>query len=276
MTLADLARLTRWPDGRPRVPILLYHMIVRPGEQTDAAMAVSQTRFDEQLACLTEAGYTCISLVRVIAYIRDGERVPDRSFVITFDDGFLDTYRLAWPVLRRRGMTATVFLVGDLIGGLSEWMRVEPSGPQLLMGADQIREMNASGIDFGSHGRRHARLTDLDDAALDEELLSSRHRLSELLGHEVREFGYPYGRFDDRVRAATARAGYTAAVSVMAGHNNPRTDPLALRRVLVSGRDTGAGLLAKMVLGQHTLRLGALAGPVRRAARKLSRGSRSP
>ena len=246
-------RLTRWSDGRPRVPILLYHMIVRAGERADPAMAVSQSRFDRQLAVLGEAGYTCLSLDRLVAYVRDGQPVPARSFVLTFDDGFLSTYRLAWPVLRRHGMTATVFLVSDRVGAQSEWMRVEPSGPQLLMGPEQIREMRSGGIDFASHGRTHAHLTSLDDAALGDELAGSRRQLAALIGREVRTLGYPHGEWDARVRSAAEQAGYTAAVSVMAGWNHPGTDLLALRRLVVTGRDTPHTLLLKMILGEHRL-----------------------
>ncbi len=251
--LADAMHLTRWSDGRPRVPILLYHMIVRAGEQADPAMAVSQPRFDQQLAALTEAGYACVSLDRLVAYVRDEQPVPARSFVLTFDDGFLSTYRLAWPVLRRYGMTATVFLVSDRVGAQSEWMRVEPSGPQLLMGPAQIREMQCGGIDFASHGRTHAHLTQLNDAALVDELAGSRRRLAALIGREVRTLGYPHGEWDARVRSAAERAGYTAAVSVVAGWNRPGTDLLALRRLVVTGRDTPHALLLKMILGEHRL-----------------------
>lgn len=252
--LLDALRLTRWPDGMPRVPVLLYHMITRPGRHCDPSMAVSQTRFDRQLAYLDRAGYVCISLSRLVAYVRDGQPVPPRSFAITFDDGFLDTYRLARPVLRRHRMTATVFLVSDLIGGLSEWMRAEPSGPQLLMAADMILRMQADGIDFASHGCTHAHLANLSPDQLTEELVRSRRDLSDLLGREVTTLGYPYGQFDAHVRAAADAAGYTAAVSVIAGGNHTATDPLAIRRTVVTGTDEGPSLLIKMVLGEQTLR----------------------
>ncbi len=264
--LADASRLTRWPDGAPRVPVLLYHRMARSGEQIDPAAAVSQTRFDRQLGYLADAGYMCISLDRLIGYVRNGQPVPNRSFVITFDDGFLDTYRLAWPVLRRRGMPATVFLVSDRIGKTSEWMQTEPSGPQLLMGADHIRRMHAGGVDFGSHGCAHWDMTALNETALSDELVRSRARLSELLGHEVRTLAYPYGRFETRERLFAARAGYTAAASVVAGWNHPGTDPLALRRIVVSGRDTGMSLLVKMVLGEHMVRWHRLSARMARAA----------
>jgi len=252
--LADAMRLTHWPDGRPRVPVLLYHSVVRPDESADPSAAVCQARFDRQLGFLSEAGYTCISLDSLVAYVRNGQTVPARSFVITFDDGFLDTYRLAWPVLQRHAMKATVFVASDLIGSQAEWMRIEPSGPQLLMGPDHIRRMHADGADFASHGCTHPHMTALADAALADELARSRARISELLGQEIRTLAYPYGQFDGRVRAAAARAGYDAAVSVVAGGNHPGTDPLALRRIVVTGRDTGASLLLKMILGVHVLR----------------------
>ncbi|MBN1341103.1 MAG: polysaccharide deacetylase family protein [Phycisphaerae bacterium] len=252
--LADAARLTRWADGLVRVPVLLYHMIIRPGLPADPEMAVPQDRFSEQLTCLADAGCACISLDRLIRHVLHGEPVPPRSFAITFDDGFLDTYRLAWPVLQRRGMTATVFLVSDLMDKLSEWMRVEPSGPQLLMGCEHVREMHQAGIGFGSHGRRHVDLTCLDDDELADELCTSRQVISGLLREDVRVLAYPFGRFNARVRSAAARMGYAAALSVRGGWNRRGTDPLALRRIVVSGRDTGTNLLIKIILGEHRIR----------------------
>jgi len=252
--LADAMRLTHWPDGRPRVSVLLYHRIIRPDEYADPTAAVCQHRFDRQLGYLAEAGYTCVPLDSLIDYVRTGETVPARSFTITFDDGFLDTYRLAWPVLQRHAMTATVFLASDLIGKQAEWMRVEPSGPQLLMGADHVRRMHADGIDFASHGCTHPHMTALADGTLAGELARSRARISELLGQEIRTLAYPYGQFDDRVQAVAARAGYDAAASVIAGWNHPGTDPMALRRIVVTDRDSGALLLLKMILGVHVLR----------------------
>jgi len=232
----------------------LYHRITRPGDPFDPPVAVPQTRFDRHLAGLLDAGYVCISLNHLIAHIRHGQPLPPRSFVITLDDGFLDTYRRAWPVLRRRGCTATVFLVADRIGQTSRWMQDEPSGPQLLMRADQIRDMQASGIDFGSHGCTHVPLTELDAPGLADELVRSRERLSELLGREVSTLAYPHGRFDARVRRAAEQAGYRAAVSVIAGWNHRATDLMVLRRIVVSGRDTETALLAKVILGEHRIR----------------------
>jgi len=275
--LADALRLTRWPDGGLRIPILLYHRVTRPADRialADPAVAVTQPRLDEQLGYLVEAGYTCIALDCLIAHVRDRRPVPQRSFVITFDDGFLDTYRLAWPVLERHGMTATVFLVSDMVGKSSAWARAEASGPQLLMGPDHVRRMQTKGIDFGSHGRTHARLVDLDDEALNDELSRSRDDLTNLLGREVTTLSYPFGRFDDRVRDAAGRAGYTASVSVRPGLNHAATDPLALRRIVVSGRDSGADLLVKMVLGEHVLRWHRVGAHLCRTAwRRIGRGA---
>jgi len=97
-------------------------------------------------------------------------------------------------------------------------------------------------------------MTALTDGTLADELARSRARISELLGQEIRTLAYPYGQFDDRVQAAAARAGYDAAASVVAGWNHRGTDPMALRRIVVTGRDSGALLLLKMILGVHVLR----------------------
>lgn len=253
MRWIDRARLLRWPDERPRVPVLLYHIVQRSGRLIDPSMAVCQRRLDEQLRFLSEAGFRCLPLSRVLAYVRDGEAAPERSFAITFDDGFLSTYRVARPVLSRYGMTATVFLVSNLVGKQAEWMRSEPSDVQLLMTADQVQRLRDEGYEFGSHGCTHTPMTALDDATLSTELVRSGEQLGRLLGDKVATVAYPHGAVDERVREAARQAGYTAGASVVAGWNHPGIDPMMLRRIVVRGRDTGASLVMKMVLGRHTL-----------------------
>ncbi len=254
MRWVDRMRLMRWTDDRPRVPILLYHLIQRSGPVADPSMAVPQRRFDEQLAWLSEAGFQALTLSRVVDYVRGGRAVPPRSFALTFDDGFLSTYRLARPVLVRLGMPAAVFLVSNLLGKQGEWMHDEPSGPQLLMNADQVLVMRDEGFEFGSHGCTHTRMTRLDASTLTAELVRSREQLSRLLEREVETVAYPHGATDARVVRAARRAGYTSGLSVTAGWNHPQTDLMRLRRIVVTAHDTGASLLMKMILGRHAPR----------------------
>lgn len=95
----------------------------------------------------------------------------------------------------------------------------------------QARELDASGVELGSHTVTHPILTHASDEELRRELRDSRARLEEELGRAVDLFCYPNGSYDERVRRETERAGYACAVTTRPGLNERRADPLALRRL---------------------------------------------
>ena len=107
-----------------QLPILMYHRIADHGPEALAPYRVSPESFERQLAYLRRHGYTTITLGRWIAALRSGEgRVPGRAVVLTFDDAYRDFVTAAWPLVRRYGFMATVFVVADHVGGRAEWDR---------------------------------------------------------------------------------------------------------------------------------------------------------
>ena len=155
----------------------------------------------------------------------------NRSIGLSFDDGSLETYAVAWPLLRERGLTATVFVTTSLIGSDRPPKPWEESGLHVQgMAADQIVALDRDGIEIGSHGVNHYALPDLSDEALSAELAKSRVALESLLGHPVTTFSYPHGAFDARVRDAAAAAGYVSAWSCECVPLLHATDPLVLPR----------------------------------------------
>jgi peptidoglycan/xylan/chitin deacetylase (PgdA/CDA1 family) len=121
---------------------------------------------------------------------------------ITFDDGWKEHYKNAFPILKKYGARATFFVPTGWIGK-SE-----------IMSWDQMKEMSEAGMVFGSHGITHANLINLSDADLKNELENSRKALEENLGYEIKYLSYPGGNHDSRVIEAAKVAGYKAAVSV--------------------------------------------------------------
>jgi peptidoglycan/xylan/chitin deacetylase (PgdA/CDA1 family) len=130
---------------------------------------------------------------------------------LTFDDGYRDFLTSALPVLERYGFTATLFIVAGLLGGENEWDD-EPRLP--LLDKDELREVRAHGIEIGSHGLSHVRLTGLDHATLRREVQDSRELLSGLLGEPVHGFCYPYGSLDGPAVRAVQEAGYAYGCGV--------------------------------------------------------------
>ena len=199
--------MKRWPS------ILMYHRLVARLDAPDpTGNSISAAAFESQLQWLLGRRYACLPLAAIAA----GGSLPNRAFAITFDDGYRDNYEVAWPILRRFGLTATVFLVTDCIGGVNEFDRGLGPYPVPMLTPSQIRDMHAGGIDFGSHTCSHpADLTALSGEALNHELGDSRRTIESLLGASCTAFCYPHGKHDATVEAAVEDAGYALATGAV-------------------------------------------------------------
>lgn len=188
---------------RPWLPVLAYHRVVERMPAVDpAGNCITARRFQEQMAWLRRAGFHTVDLVRVEAAIAEGRTLPRRSVVITFDDGYEDTYRIAWPIMRRYGLKGAVFVVAGAVGGDNDFDR-EVSAPAAMMSQAQLRGLLREGFDIGAHSLTHPPdLRSLDSARLDHELAAGRGRLEEILQTPVPYFAYPRSRHDERVRRA--------------------------------------------------------------------------
>ncbi len=184
--------------------------------------------FESHLRWLSAWGYRSIPLRAVADAMTNGLRLPRRAVAITFDDGYLDNHQFAWPLLRRYGFEATVFLVSDAIGGDSAFDAGSGYEPSTMLGRDQIRIMARHGVEFGSHTCSHPdTLVDLDEQTLERELRSSRLTIEAVLDQPIDLFAYPHSKHDRRVEAAVTAAGYRLAC----GGLGTRFEPLCVSRV---------------------------------------------
>jgi peptidoglycan/xylan/chitin deacetylase (PgdA/CDA1 family) len=160
-------------------------------------------------------------------------RLPRRSVVLTFDDGCRCFAEHAFPELRKRGMTATLFAVSGELGGTNRWDRAAGEREERLLDAGELRRFADAGIEIASHSRSHRDLTTGSDEELAAEVAGSRRDLEAVLGRPVLTFCYPYGRLDARARAAVEAADYLAAVGIQANPGARAGDPFALARMIV-------------------------------------------
>jgi peptidoglycan/xylan/chitin deacetylase (PgdA/CDA1 family) len=178
--------------------------------------------------------YRTVTLAEAAERNRAGRRLPRRTVVMTFDDGCRCFRDHAIPELTARGMTATLFAVSGALGGTNHWDTADGERREDLLGAADLRELAAAGIEIGSHGRHHRDLSVCTEAELREEIEGSKADLEAVLGTPVRTFCYPYGRLTSRAATVARAAGYLAAVSI---HRHPGTrpgDPWALPRMIVN------------------------------------------
>jgi peptidoglycan/xylan/chitin deacetylase (PgdA/CDA1 family) len=216
------------------IPILMYHNIGEPPEGAKLrGLYVRAGAFGRQMWLLKLLGYKGLSMSQAMPYLR-GEKAG-RVAVITFDDGYLDTFQQALPILNTFGFSATCYFVSERSGQHNDWDAAALKVQKQLMSAAQIKAWHAAGMEVGAHSRTHPRLTGCDDAQLREELAGSKADLEALTGAPVTQFCYPYGDVDERVAQAARSAGYAAATTVYRGRARAGDDLMLLKRILVSG-----------------------------------------
>jgi peptidoglycan/xylan/chitin deacetylase (PgdA/CDA1 family) len=207
--------------------VVAYHA-VEPGPPP---LCVDPDLFRRQLDLIVAEGARALTVRELGERLRSGT-LPDRAVAITFDDGLASVARIAAPLLRERGLTATVFCVAGRLGGSSDWPTQPPDKLRLpLATAAELAELAADGFEIGSHGWSHTPLEGLDGDLLDRELEESRRRLEDEVGTSVTSFAHPYGVAPPGGAAQLAAAGYRAACTTEVRRVDPADDPLALPRV---------------------------------------------
>lgn len=190
-------------------PVQLYHRVAELG-----AAGAGRRLFERQIAYLARNGYRTLTPAEFVHAI-DEATWSRKSLLLTFDDGYLDFYTHAFPILRDAGLSATVFLVCDVLEGRADaWCGPHPIPMPPTMDWPQVLEMRRHGIHVGSHGLSHAPLGGLGAKELADETAGSRAALERGLGEEVLLFAYPYGDCTESARAAVESAGYAAAFGV--------------------------------------------------------------
>lgn len=255
--------------GRSRSDVFLsYHSVTEDGPPY---LSLRPRTFERQLDLLAGKGFRSggkPDLERLAA----GERAPGRRAYLTFDDGFLDTYTTAMPLMAERGYAGIVFVLPRHLesGAALEWPEVAGEAkrrPQLMRSLDwgMAEQLAEAGWEIGSHTLTHARLTTLSDAALRQELLDSRRLIADRLGR-CDLLAYPFGAWDERVAAAAAAAGYAFAFSLPFAQQL-RATPLSIPRVMVDDRDVSWRFRAKLSRAGRV----ALFSPLRPLARRALR-----
>jgi peptidoglycan/xylan/chitin deacetylase (PgdA/CDA1 family) len=209
-----------------RCIILAYHSI----SEGRPPLRVPPPLFEWQVSWL-ESNAHVMPLEEVVVALANRSALPDRAVALTFDDGFLDFYSSAAPLLRKARMPATVFLPTDYCGRTNRW----PGQPdwveeQPLMGWNHISELAGQGISFAPHSASHPHMTQLPDDTLVHEIVTSKQEIECRLGKPTQVFCYPYGDWDTRVRSLLT-PHYLAACSTRTAIASSAADLYSLPRV---------------------------------------------
>jgi peptidoglycan/xylan/chitin deacetylase (PgdA/CDA1 family) len=220
--------------------VLMYHRVCPDHEWRPSEFMVTASVFREQMRYLAAHGYWTPRLSDVL---RAGGRAPRANgtpVVLTFDDGYADNLANAVPILRDLGFTAAIFPVLDLRSRVNSW-DAAPEMRAPLLTERELRDVEAAGMELGSHTLSHPWLDRIDDARLADELVRSREVLASIAARPLPVLAYPYGGVDERVKRAVRAAGYEAALAVNSGPFEIAADLFEIRRQRV-GNVSGAKL----------------------------------
>ncbi len=233
------------------VPILMYHSVSNHAQTTFAPYCVTPDQFRKQIAWLAEQGYQAITVNRLVEAVLTGSGLANRPILITFDDGFLDFYTDALPVLAEYHFPATLFVATSYVGKTSSWLKNEREEDRPMLHWDQLDEIARSGIECGGHSHSHAALDRLARMQVQSEIRLCKDLLEDHLGRQVTSFAYPFGYYDRSIKTIIREAGYRGACAVRHSVSFIGDDLYALRRLMVS-RDMDLDQFAGLVSHQSS------------------------
>ena len=205
------------------VPVLNYHRI---DSGIRHSLVVPPDEFKKQMQYLHDEGYHTITLDELYEYVTKGTELPDKPVLITFDDGYIDNYQHAMPILKEYNMKATLFMITGSIG------------ENRFVNLEQLKEMQANGIDIQSHTVNHKDLRNMSLQQARDELISSKAVLEDRMQHPVRYIAYPGGFANKDIDTIAEESGYHMAFNVKAGNVEPGQDLFNLPRQAVFFNDT--------------------------------------
>jgi peptidoglycan/xylan/chitin deacetylase (PgdA/CDA1 family) len=213
---------------RYTVPILMYHSISANPDK-NSLLSVSASTFEKQMQFLRRHRYNIISLKDLAELTKKKLVIPHNTIVITFDDGYCDNLTVAYPVLKRYKIPATIFVSPFYISNEAKY----------LTWAELKKLSESQLIDIGSHTLKHVFLLDFkDEAELYAQIRYSKELLERRLGVAIASFSYPAGGFNKKIRQLVIDSGYQAAVATKPGLKYPNNDIFALKRMRISERDS--------------------------------------
>ncbi len=208
-----------------KLPILVYHSVM-PKDGTESLLldhfSVSPENFEKQIKYLIENDYMVVNFDYLSDVLFNHKIVNKKTVIITFDDGWENQYRFAYPILKKYGVTATFFVYTNPI-----------DHPHFLTWS-QIKEMDAAGMTIGDHTKSHPDLYLVGEAGLKDEITGSKKTIEDHIGKPVKYFAYPFGEFNDAIIKIVKDSGYYLARSSKVGIYNGQNEMYKLKSIEVT------------------------------------------
>ncbi len=231
------------------IPVLMYHHV---NSHKGDMVTVTPDVFEGQMRYLREAGFKTLTIEELVSYISGETVLEQRAVVVTFDDGWLDNFIYAFPIMKRYNINASIFVVTDWVNNsktgaslpLTVYTHKESkllinSGftGEVSLSWDHIRTMQDTGLaEFYAHTRSHARCSNMSEKELLIELGESKVAIENHLGKPCPYLCWPYGSYDDAALKVARDVGYKALFTTVNGVVSPGSDPFAIRRIVIKDR----------------------------------------
>lgn len=202
------------------IPVLMYHSI---DYEKGNELRIPKEKFKEQMSLLKEKGYTTLTLDELYEFFVNNKPVPEKSIVITFDDGYVDNYNNAYPVLKEFNFNAVIFVITDNVDKIKNYLT-----------SDQIVELTNNGIEVQSHTVSHEKLSTLNYNKQLETLKNSKEFLENLLDKQISYIAYPYGNWNDNTIKAVRESNYKMAFTTSGTWSDKSDGIYTLDRVYIS------------------------------------------
>lgn len=208
-----------WLSPRYTVPILTYHSF----DYGTGMLSSSPENFERQMRYIKVKGFKVIPLNELVEGITSGRKFAHNTVVITIDDGYKNNFTYAYPILKKYGFPATIFLMTNAIGapGYLNW--------------EEVKEMSMNNISFGGHTKNHPYLPSIEqEDILWDEIFGCKKAIEAHIGIPVDYFCYPFGGFTEAMKIIVKKAGYKGACGTNRGSNVlNRKDLYELHRISV-------------------------------------------
>ncbi|MFA5925851.1 MAG: polysaccharide deacetylase family protein [Parcubacteria group bacterium] len=219
-------------DTETKIPILMFHYVRVADKSKDPLgynLSVDPETFGKELAWLKKNGYTTIP----IRGIEDG-KVPEKSVVLSFDDGYEDFYSAALPLLQKYEFGASVGIITS---------KINQAG---YLSDSQIMDLITNNIEVVSHSESHPDLTKISPDKAQKEIRESKNFLENKLGISIGSFVYPSGEYNGEIEKIVKDSGYLTALTTQPGMADAKGNLLELKRIRIDNRDGFEGFKKKI------------------------------
>lgn len=227
---------------------LAYHRIAADPVARNDPYTITPECFRDQMVWLVQNGYKGVSLSTALAE-KENERHATRLIALTFDDGYLDFYTTAWPILKEFDFGATLFIVTERVGKTADWPDANDAP---LMGWESLAHLADVGFEIGIHGNQHQPFDSLPAEELRANLATAHETVIQQLRRVPAGLAYPYGNWSEEAATVVQEMGFQWAATARGGVNQAQTSAFKLRRTLIKRWGGGHFNLLRFAVSAQT------------------------